>query len=181
MLNNPIADARLRFLAKQIGVEQISHLKREGETSPRLGLTKPANASRYSAKERRGTWRVSWRRTISGTPTRNAERMTSAWQSRVFLAASLIKVLRSPSTGIGITGDVAIFIVNHYSHSLSEKTTQNLIAAFAFLYQFNFVAFRGINEGERRSAGTRCWAVGKFQSVFCKVRGEFIQAVHLKR
>src|SRR5665213_701630 len=46
MLDNPVAHARVRFLAQQIGVQHISHLKRDGETSSRAGLTSPAKASR---------------------------------------------------------------------------------------------------------------------------------------
>src|SRR5271170_2793617 len=45
------------------------------------------------------------------------------------------------------------------------KTLMEFLVAAAALDQFNFVTFRRINEGENRTAGTFCRAVGKFQAV----------------
>src|SRR5208282_1448822 len=118
MLDNPIPDFGVRPLfAQQIGVEQVSHLKREVGTNSRPGLTNPAKASRYSTSDRRGARRTSSRRTTSGTPTRNAERITSAWHNRVFPAAASISDFSSPSTGTGRTGEIGFFIVIYYRHN----------------------------------------------------------------
>ena len=51
----------------------------------------------------------------------------------------------------------------------------------SFLNQFDFVAFRGVNEREGRAAGTRRRAIGKFQAQFGKMLGKFVEAVHLER
>jgi hypothetical protein len=80
-----------------------------------LGFAKPAKASRYSMKLRRGIFLTSRRRTTSGTPIRKAERITSACESRVPVAANSMRALSSPSTGTGNKTARDRFIVKHYN------------------------------------------------------------------
>ena len=47
--------------------------------------------------------------------------------------------------------------------------------------QFDFVAFRRVNEGKYRASGSGGRAVGKLQAVFGQVLAEFLKAVHLER
>src|SRR5580692_9885149 len=55
------------------------------------------------------------------------------------------------------------------------------VTAFAFLNQFDFIAFRRVNECESCAAGTGRRAVGVFQSEFRKMFCKFFETVHFKR